>query len=121
MRKYFLPALLWLITLFLARIFIIAGWAKFSATSGWARAFAHWGFPIWFRVLVGVIEVAGELLLLIPSTAIYAALALVVIMLGAMGTHIIADNNPATIYHEALLSRCSASSCIYAPAVQRET
>lgn len=105
MRKYikYLPTiLLWLITLFLTRIFVIAGWAKFSATSGWARAFVHWGFPTWFRVLVGVIEVAGGLLLLVPQTAVYAAVALAVIMLGAMGTHIIADGDPAAISHEAL-------------------
>jgi putative oxidoreductase len=102
MRKYITQTMLWLFSLFLTVVFVNAGWPKFSATSGWGRAFAHWGFPNWFRVLVGVIEVAGGLLLLIPSTAIYAAIALAAIMLGAMGTHIIADNNPAAIYHEAL-------------------
>lgn len=102
MRKYLLPAVLWLVSLFLTTVFVNAGWPKFSAESGWGRAFANWGFPNWFRVLVGVIEVAGGLLLLVPRTAIYAAAALAVIMLGAMGTHIIADNNPAAIYHEAV-------------------
>jgi uncharacterized membrane protein YphA (DoxX/SURF4 family) len=67
-----------------------------------AHAFAPWGFPNWFRVFVGVIEVASGLLLLVPRTAVYAAIALAVIRLGAMGTHIIADNNPAAIYHEAV-------------------
>lgn len=102
MRKYLRPTLLWLVTLFLVTVFVNAGWPKFSAESGWGRAFAHWGFPNWFRVLVGVIEVAGGLLLLVPRTAVYAAAALAVIMLGAMGTHIIADKNPAAIYHEAV-------------------
>ena len=102
MRKYFSLALLWLLSLFLMFVFVKAGWPKFSATSGWGRAFAHWGFPNWFRVLVGVIEIAGGLLLLVPQTAIYAAGALAVIMLGAMGTHVIADGEPAAIYHEAV-------------------
>jgi uncharacterized membrane protein YphA (DoxX/SURF4 family) len=100
MRKYIAPVLLWLLSLFLAFVFVNAGWPKFSNTSGWARAFVHWGFPPWFRVLVGVIEVAGGLLLLVPQMAIYAAAGLAVIMLGAMGTHIIADGDPAAIYHE---------------------
>lgn len=102
MRKYIAPLLLWLISLFLTIVFVKAGWPKFSNTSGWARAFVYWGFPTWFRILVGVIEVAGGLLLLVPQTAIYAAAGLAVIMLGAMGTHIVADGNPAAIYHEAV-------------------
>jgi uncharacterized membrane protein YphA (DoxX/SURF4 family) len=102
MRKYITTALLWLLSLFLTVVFVNAGWPKFSNTSGWARAFAAWGFPNWFRVLVGIVEVAGGLLLLVPQTAVYAAAALAVIMLGAMGTHIIADGNPAAIYREAV-------------------
>jgi len=91
---------LYLVSAFLTIVFL-AGWPKFSNSSGWARAFASWGFPIWFRLLVGGIEVSGGVLLLVPQTAIYAAAALAVIMLGAMGTHI-AAGDPAAIYHEAV-------------------
>ena len=101
MRKYIISAVLWLLSLFLTSVFVNAGWPKFSNSSGWARAFAAWGFPVWFRILIGVIEVAGGLLLLIPQTAIYAAASLGVIMLGAMGTHIF-HGRPAAIYHEAV-------------------
>lgn len=101
MKKYILTALLWFLSLFMAYVFIKAGWAKFSSTSGWARAFAYWGYPAWFRVLVGVIESAGALLLLVPATAIYAAAALIVIMLGAMGTHIY-DGRPGHITSEVV-------------------
>jgi putative oxidoreductase len=82
-------------------VFLNAGWPKFSASSGWARAFAAWGFPVWFRLLVGVVEVSGGLLLLLPMTRLYAAGALAVIMLGAMATHII-HGDPAGVYHEAV-------------------
>jgi uncharacterized membrane protein YphA (DoxX/SURF4 family) len=99
MRKHIITIALWLASAFLTYVFIKAGWSKFSDTSGWARAFAGWGFPVWFRLLVGVIEVAGGALLLVPKTAIYAAGALAVIMLGAMGTHIF-HGDPAGVHHE---------------------
>jgi uncharacterized membrane protein YphA (DoxX/SURF4 family) len=91
---------LYSVSAFLMIVFVNAGWPKFSDSSGWARAFASWGFPVWFRLLVGGIEVLGGVLLLVPRTAIYAAAALAIIMLGAMGTHI-AHGDPAAIHHEA--------------------
>jgi len=102
MQKYFkwgLVVMLWVVSAFLTFVFVNSGWPKFSNSSGWARAFTTWGYPTWFRVLVGVIEVLGGVLLLLPWTAMYAAMALAVIMLGAMSTHI-AHGNPAGVSHE---------------------
>lgn len=79
--------LLWLATAYLAIIFARAGTQKFSSDSGWAHAFADWGFPVWFRILVGAVELAGAALVLIPRTAAYGAAAIILVMLGAMGTH----------------------------------
>src|SRR5678809_1736705 len=59
----------WLPVILLVLIFAPQGWAKFSDDSGWARAFRHWGYPTWFRVLIGIAEVGGALLLLHPRTA----------------------------------------------------
>jgi len=58
--------LLWLITLFLAFIFIRQGLNKFPEHGGWARAFAAWHFPIWFRYVIGVVELAAGILILWP-------------------------------------------------------
>ena len=79
--------LVWLATAYVAIIFARAGIQKFSSDSGWAHAFAGWGFPVWFRILVGAVELAGAALVLIPRTAAYGASALILVMLGAMGTH----------------------------------
>jgi uncharacterized membrane protein YphA (DoxX/SURF4 family) len=79
---------LWVPALFLAWIFAPQGWAKFSDTSGWARAFALWHFPVWFRILIGVVEVAAAALLLTRRTAPIGAALIAVVMLGGMGTHI---------------------------------
>jgi uncharacterized membrane protein YphA (DoxX/SURF4 family) len=79
---------LWVFALFLAWVFIRQGTAKFSDTSGWARAFRLWHFPVWFRVLIGVLETTAAVLLLTRRTAFAGAVIIVVVMLGAMGTHV---------------------------------
>ena len=45
-----------------------------------------WGYPAWFRTFIGVAEIGGGLLLVLPRTAPYAAAALITIMLGAFWT-----------------------------------
>jgi putative oxidoreductase len=79
---------LWLIAIFLAFVFVRQGYAKFFSTSGWARAFRLWHFPDGFRILVGVVEVAAGLIVLIPRLARIGAIMIAVVMLGAMATHV---------------------------------
>jgi len=81
----------WLPVILLVLIFAPQGWAKFSDDSGWARAFRHWGYPTWFRVLIGVLELSGVVLLLLGRTAAFGALILICVMLGAMATHVLFD------------------------------
>lgn len=80
--------LLWVITVFLAYVFLRQGFAKFSDTSGWARAFRTWHYPDWFRILIGVIEVSAVLILFVPRIAVVGAVMIVIVMLGGMATHI---------------------------------
>jgi uncharacterized membrane protein YphA (DoxX/SURF4 family) len=75
-------------TLFLVYVFASQGPTKFSNSSGWARAFALWHFPIWFRILIGVLETAAAALLLTRRTAPIGAALIALVMLGGMGTHI---------------------------------
>ncbi len=87
-RRVVVDVLLWIVALFLVYVFTRQGMAKFSDSSGWAQAFRVWHFPVWFRICVGVAEVAAALLLLTRRTASGGALIIIVVMLGAMGTHI---------------------------------
>ena len=87
-REVVLDVVLWVFALFLAWVFIRQGIDKFSDTGGWARAFRVWHFPAWFRVLIGVLETGAGLLLLTRRTAFAGALVIIVVMLGAMGTHV---------------------------------
>lgn len=87
-RQIVLDVLLWVFALFLAWVFIRQGTSKFSDTSGWARAFGVWHFPTWFRVLIGIAETVAALLLLTRRTALVGAMIIIVVMVGAMGTHV---------------------------------
>lgn|SRR5688572_6815913 len=87
-RERAIDIALWVFALFLAWVFLRQGFSKFSDTSGWARAFRLWHFPVWFRILIGVMETGAGLLLLTRRTAFFGAIIIIVVMLGAMGTHI---------------------------------
>jgi uncharacterized membrane protein YphA (DoxX/SURF4 family) len=77
---------LWVLSVLLAALFLMAGSMKFVAAEQASAQFAGLGYPDWFRVLIGAIEVGGGLLLLVPRTAFYAAAVLAVVMLGAVYT-----------------------------------
>ena len=87
-RQLVLDVVLWVFALFLVWVFVRQGGAKFSDTSGWARAFRAWHFPDWFRIMIGVLETSAAVLLLTRRTAFAGAVIIVVVMLGAMGTHV---------------------------------
>jgi uncharacterized membrane protein YphA (DoxX/SURF4 family) len=65
---------------------ILQGWDKFSPDGRWARSFAEWGYPEWFRQLIGVLETGGGLALLAPPIAFYGATVVAAVMVGAAGT-----------------------------------
>jgi uncharacterized membrane protein YphA (DoxX/SURF4 family) len=87
-RAVAVDVLLWLFAFFLVWVFARQGWAKFSDTSGWAKAFRIWHFPDWFRIVVGMMEVAAAVLLLTRRTASAGAALIMAVMLGAMATHV---------------------------------
>jgi putative oxidoreductase len=94
--------LLWALAAMLISVFVRAGLDKFDASSGWARAFTFWGYPVWFRILIGVLEIGAALLLLWPRTAAYGAAIIIVVMLGGMGTHVFVEHRPSGVTSELL-------------------
>ena len=80
---------LWVPALFLIYVFAQQGPSKFSDSSGWARAFAMWHYPVWFRIRIGSVETAAAILLLTRRTAPIGAAMIALVMLGGMGTHIV--------------------------------
>ena len=78
---------LWLITLFLALICVRSGWLKVSGNIFWVRDFHRWGYPDWFRLVVGIAELSATALLLVPRLASYGAGLFALVMVGAIFTH----------------------------------
>ena len=100
-RQLAVDVVLWVLALFLAWVFVRQGLAKFSDTSGWARAFRVWHFPVWFRVLIGVLETSAAMLLLTRRTAFAGAVIILVVMVGAMATHVF-SGQPRQVTSEIL-------------------
>ena len=73
----------------LALIFFASGGAKILSLPFEVEAFARWGYHIEFMYFTGVIECVGAIGLLIPRLTSFASLCLGMLMLGAIGTHIV--------------------------------
>jgi uncharacterized membrane protein YphA (DoxX/SURF4 family) len=76
---------LWVVQVLAAVAFVAIGFGKFGSPV-WARNFARWGYPEGFYMVIGALELAGGLLLLVPKLTSYAAALLGVILVGAAAT-----------------------------------
>lgn len=76
---------LWIVQIFAAAAFVAIGLGKFGSPE-WAHKFARWGYPEWFYMVIGSLEAAGGILLLVPALASYAAALLGAILVGAAAT-----------------------------------
>ena len=87
---------LWAVQIALAGMFLLAGTPKLLGAPVMVGLFDAIGIGQWFRYLTGFIEVGSALALLVPSLAVFGALALVATMVGAIATHLfIIGGSPA--------------------------
>lgn len=78
---------MWTLSALLAALFLFGGATKLTG-AGLAEASQHFGYPMWFFYLIGVIEVIGAIGLLVPRVAAETGSFLIVIMLGALISHL---------------------------------
>ena len=83
----------WLLRGGIAFVFVTAGIDKYSPD--WVRLFQEIGLGQWFRHFTGVVEILGGIGVVVPSAtgilpmlSVLAAIGLVIVMIGAVGTHI---------------------------------
>ena len=88
----------------LATIFFASGAAKLAGLEFEMVAFERWGYGIEFMYLTGALEVAGAIALFIPKLLRFAAIGLVLLMIGAMGTHLIHQEWPMLALAAAIFS-----------------
>lgn len=78
----------WTLQGIIAAAFLSAGAAKLAGVPFMVDLFEQIGLGQWFRVVTGVVEVAGAVALLVPGLASLAALWLGGTMIGAVATHL---------------------------------
>jgi uncharacterized membrane protein YphA (DoxX/SURF4 family) len=95
-RSRALTVALWIVTVATAAVFVMASVPKFAGAPEMVQTFEAIGLGQWFRYLTGTIELSSAVALLIPSLALYGALALAATMIGAILTHLlIVGGSPA--------------------------
>ena len=92
-------AAVWGCAIFLAVAFVFVGISKLEGPSAirWTERFVNWGYPANTQYVVGVLEILGGLGVLIPKWRRAAAATLVVLMIGALGTHAVHAEFPRLI------------------------
>ena len=77
----------WILQGLLAAAFLAAGGAKLAAVPMMVQLFDAIGFGQWFRIVTGLVEVAGAVALLVPGFAALGAAWLGATMFFAVLTH----------------------------------
>jgi uncharacterized membrane protein YphA (DoxX/SURF4 family) len=77
----------WVLPTVMGALFVLIGIGKFSAP-GWQRNFERWGYPDGAYAVVGLAEMLGGVLLLLPRFTTWSVAGLYVILAGAIGTHV---------------------------------
>ena len=93
---------LWTIATIGAVLFVFAGTLKFLGLMD--EQFAEWGYSEGFALIVGVLEIVGGIGLLIKRASGWAAMGLMVIMVGAIVTHIVNGEYLAVIVPALVLA-----------------
>lgn len=78
----------WVLVIILGLLFISSGFPKIIPGESMIERFSNWGYAKTFAQMIGIIELLGGVLLVIPRVSIYASLMLLFVMLGAIYTHI---------------------------------
>ncbi|WP_206366557.1 DoxX family protein [Sphingomonas gei] len=73
----------------LALAFVAAGVAKLAGAPPMVAIFDQIGIGQWFRLLTGMLEIAGGLLVLVPRSSAWGALLLLCVMAAAVFTHLV--------------------------------
>ena len=79
---------LWILQILLCIVFLMIGTDKFR-NPVWSQRFGKWGYPANFHLVVGAVEAGGAVALVVPMLSGYGAGSLMVIMAGALSTHLI--------------------------------
>jgi putative oxidoreductase len=87
---------IWILSGLLTLAFLAAGVSKLAGATAMVELFDKVGLGQWFRYVTGLLEVVGAIGLLISRYAFYAAVLLVIVMIGAIIAHVtVLGSSPA--------------------------
>jgi uncharacterized membrane protein YphA (DoxX/SURF4 family) len=78
------------VSLVLGILFLGTGISKLVGPDFLVETFQGWGFAPWFMRTIGIVEILGAVLVLIPAVCAVGALVLGAVMVAAFGTHLVA-------------------------------
>jgi uncharacterized membrane protein YphA (DoxX/SURF4 family) len=84
-----MPIVRWVLRALMAALFLFAAFAKLSSMQMEVDAFAMLPVGQWFRYLVGLLELAGGICVLIPTISGLGAIVLLVVDVGAFFAQIL--------------------------------
>ena len=81
----------WILSIFLAFVFAAIGTSKLVGPSSvhWAQRFLRWGYPTGSHYVIGILEIVAGIAIVIPRWRKMAAATLMIIMAGALCTHVL--------------------------------
>ena len=72
-RPWYATVLLWIGTAILFVLLLAGGIQKLTQETSALRDFARWQYPLWFMLVIGVVELSSAILILIPRLAFAGA------------------------------------------------
>jgi uncharacterized membrane protein YphA (DoxX/SURF4 family) len=107
-----------ILSVVLALAFLSAGGTKLLSNDEAALDFEEFGYPPWFAVFTGLLEVAGAVLIVIPVTRFHGAALLACVMAGAVFTHVRAEQFGMLLPPVMLLVLASVVAWLRCPCVK---
>lgn len=79
---------MWILQVVLGILFVAVSFPKLRSQPAIVASFEQWSMPTGFHLVIGILEILFGSFLLVRRFAAYAAVGLIVIMLGAVFTHL---------------------------------
>lgn len=87
----------------MAGLFFSAGASKLLGLAPFDGYFQLWGYPVWFMYFIGLVEIVGAALLIIPNLTVFGTILLGSTMIGAALTHSMFQESSMSITAMGLL------------------
>lgn len=78
----------WILLILVTIVLLGVGGMKLSGSPMEMTMFAGWGYPVWFMYFIGACEVLGAIGLHVKKVSRIAAICLIMLLCGAVGTHV---------------------------------